>query len=280
MHHPLAPGIEDLITLALAEDLGPGDVTTEATVEPTREGSGTVVAREALVVSGVTVAARVFERVGPDLLIDPMVKDGDLLVAGAPVLRVSGRLAPILSAERLALNFLQRLSGIATRTAHFVDALGEGRTRLLDTRKTTPGLRLLEKAAVRHGGGHNHRIGLFDGVMIKDNHIVAAGGITIAVERARERVGPLTRIEVEVEDLAGLEEAITAGAEMVMLDNMDDARVAEAVEAAGGRVLLEVSGGVTLERLPRLARAGVDYVSIGSIIHGAQAVDLALDLNG
>jgi nicotinate-nucleotide pyrophosphorylase (carboxylating) len=186
----------------------------------------------------------------------------------------------LLAAERTALNFLQRLSGVATATRRCADLLaqGGGRTRLLDTRKTTPGWRMLEKEAVRAGGGRNHRVSLGDGILIKDNHVAACGGVAQAVKRAREQAGALLRIEVEVVDLPGLDQAIAAGADIVLLDNMDDAGVADAVRRAGGRVLLEASGNMTLERLPRIAATGVDFVSMGAITHSAKAVDVSFEL--
>ncbi len=186
----------------------------------------------------------------------------------------------LLAAERTALNFLQRLSGVATATRRCVDALaaGGGRTRLLDTRKTTPGWRMLEKAAVRAGGGKNHRHALGDGILVKDNHVAACGGVAEAVRRARERAGAMLKIEVEVVDLPGLDAAIAAGADIVLLDNMDDAAMAEAVRRAAGRVLLEASGNMTLERLPRVAATGVDFVSMGAITHSARAVDISFEL--
>jgi len=191
-----------------------------------------------------------------------------------------GPVQVLLAAERTALNFLQRLSGVATATRRCVEALARGgaTTRLLDTRKTTPGFRLLEKAAVRAGGGTNHRLSLGDGILIKDNHVAASGGVAEAVRRARARAGALLRIEVEVVDLAGLDAAIAAGADLVLLDNMDDAGIAEAVARASGRVRLEASGNMTLERLPRVAATGVDFVSMGAITHSARAVDLSFEL--
>jgi nicotinate-nucleotide pyrophosphorylase (carboxylating) len=269
-----------LVDLALEEDVGPGDVTTAALVEPEARGRGRIVAREALTVSGLGVAEAVFHRLDPRLGVNPRASDGEAVVAGTTVLELDGHLASILTGERTALNFLQRLSGIATLTRRYVDALAGSKTRLLDTRKTTPGWRALEKAAVRHGGGHNHRFALFDGVLIKDNHIAAVGSIRAAVARARAAAPVLLEIEVEVEDLSGLDAAIDAGADVVLLDNMDDETLRAAVARAAGRVRLEASGGITLERLPRLADIGVDYVSCGAVTHGATAVDLALDLDG
>lgn len=272
------PFLSRLVNLALEEDVGPGDATTLAVVSPEARGAGVIVAKEPLTVSGLEAARAVFARVDPGLEVRVERADGARAEPGEVVLRVEGALGAILTAERTALNFLQRLSGVATQTRRYTEALAGSRTRLLDTRKTTPGWRMLEKAAVRHGGGHNHRIALFDGILIKDNHLQAAGGITEAVRRARAAAHPLLRIEVEVEDLAGLEEALAAGADMVLLDNMDDAALTEAVRLTAGRIPLEASGGITLERLPRIGATGVDFVSSGAVTHSARSVDLSLDL--
>ena len=270
---------ERLIDLALEEDLLLGDATSEATLDAAATGAARFLAKEDLVVAGTAVAVRVFERLGAACRFE--VDDGAHLARGTWFGRAEGPVRALLGAERTALNFLQRLSGVATATRLCVDALaaGGGRTRLLDTRKTTPGWRLLEKAAVRAGGGTNHRVSLGDGVLIKDNHVAACGGVAEAVRRAKERAGAMLRIEVEVVDLPGLEAAIAAGADIVLLDNMDDAGVEAAVKLAGGRVKLEASGNMTLERLPRIAATGVDFVSMGAITHSARAVDISLELS-
>jgi nicotinate-nucleotide pyrophosphorylase (carboxylating) len=224
------------------------------------------------------VAARIFERLGAECRFE--VADGARVGAGRTFGTAAGPVRALLAAERTSLNFLQRLSGVATATRRCVDALaaGGGRTRLLDTRKTTPGWRMLEKAAVRAGGGKNHRFALGDGILVKDNHVAACGGVAEAVRRGRERGGAMLRVEVEVVDLAGLDEAIAAGADIVLLDNMDDAAIAEAVRRAAGRVLLEASGNMTLARLPRVAATNVDFVSMGAITHSAPAVDISFEL--
>ena len=276
----MLPGhAERLLDIALEEDLLLGDATSEATIDATATGAARFLAKEDLVVAGTAVAARVFERLGASCRFE--VEDGDLVAQGTWFGRAEGPVRALLGAERTSLNFLQRLSGVATATRRCVDALaaGGGRTRLLDTRKTTPGWRLLEKAAVRAGGGTNHRVSLGDGVLIKDNHVAACGGVAEAVRRAKERAGAMLRIEVEVVDLPGLEAAIAAGADIVLLDNMDDASVGEAVRLARGRVKLEASGNMTLERLPRIAATGVDFVSMGAITHSARAVDISLELS-
>jgi nicotinate-nucleotide pyrophosphorylase (carboxylating) len=269
---------ERLVELALEEDLVLGDATSEATLDASARGTGRFLAKEDLVVAGTAVALWVFERLGAACRFE--VEDGARVPRGRTFGSADGAVHALLAAERTALNFLQRLSGVATATRRCVDALAAGgaRTRLLDTRKTTPGFRLLEKAAVRAGGGKNHRLALGDGILIKDNHVAACGGVAEAVRRARERAGAMLKIEVEVVDLPGLEAAIAAGADIVLLDNMDDAAIAEAVRRAAGRVLLEASGNMTLERLPRVAATGVDFVSMGAITHSARAVDISFEL--
>lgn len=270
--------VERLVELALEEDLFLGDATSDATLDAQASGEGRFLAKDDLVLAGTAVAERVFERLGASCRFDR--PDGALARKGEWLGSARGPLRALLAAERTALNFLQRLSGVATLTRTCADALarGGGRTRLLDTRKTTPGWRALEKAAVRAGGGGNHRLALGDGVLIKDNHVAACGGVGEAVRRARARASALLRVEAEVTDLAGLEEAIAAGADIVLLDNMDDAALAEAVRLARGRVLLEASGNMTLERLPRVAATGVDFVSMGALTHSARAVDVSFEI--
>ena len=228
--------------------------------------------------AGTAVAARVFERLGATCRFDRA--DGDRVTRGETFGEATGPMRALLAAERTALNFLQRLSGVATGTRRAVDALAAegGRTRLLDTRKTTPGWRRLEKEAVRAGGGVNHRFSLGDGILVKDNHVAACGGVGEAVRRARTRGNAMLRVEVEVVDLPGLEEAVSAGADIVLLDNMDDATMAEAARRARGRVLLEASGNMTLERLPRVAATGVDFVSMGALTHSARAADVSFEI--
>jgi len=275
---PLPAHVERLVELALEEDLLLGDVTSEATIGPDATGEGRFLVKEELVLAGTAVACRVFEKLGAECRFER--EDGARAARGELVGTARGKVRALLAAERTALNFLQRLSGVATATRRCVDALAAGgaRTRLLDTRKTTPGWRLLEKAAVRAGGGKNHRTSLGDGILVKDNHVAAAGGVAEAVRRARLNAGAMLKIEVEVVDLPGLEAAIAAGADIVLLDNMDDASMAEAVRRAAGRVLLEASGNMTLERLPRVAATGVDFVSMGAITHSARAMDVSFEL--
>lgn len=272
--------IDRLIDLALDEDLGTaGDVTSLAVIDANLTGRARFLSKDTLVLAGLDAATRVFRAIDPSVKLTWTRAEGDEVKKGEIFGEVSGSARSLLTAERTALNLLQRLSGVATVTRKAVTALGPGKTRLIDTRKTTPGLRGLEKLAVRAGGGLNHRIGLFDGVLIKDNHIAACGSITQAVKRAKAFVHPLMKVECEVVDLAGLEEAIAAGADLVLLDNMDDAMLAEAVKRANGRVKLEASGNMTLERLPRVAQTGVDYVSMGAVTHSARAVDISLEMD-
>lgn len=272
------PLIDAILVRALEEDLGAGDVTTEACVPADASATAHGVARRELVVCGGPVAARVFALVDPSVRFEIEVGDGTTAAAGTTIWTVSGSARALLMAERVALNLVQRMSGIATATRRHVDALPKGsKTRITDTRKTTPGLRLLERYAVRMGGGHNHRNDLGSAVLIKDNHIVAAGGVRAAIERARARAPHTSKIECEVDSLEQLEEAIAAGADIVLLDNMSTETVEEAVRRTRGRALLEASGGITLERIAELARAGVDAISVGALTHSTPAADVALD---
>jgi nicotinate-nucleotide pyrophosphorylase (carboxylating) len=272
------PDLDRLVALALEEDLGEtgADVTTEAVVDQELMGEAVVIAGKPGVLSGMDAAARVFELVRPACEFHALIGDGTRLEADDQVARITGPLASILTAERTALNFLQRLSGIATVTRRYADALADyPEVRLLDTRKTTPGLRFLERAAVRAGGGHNHRDGLWDAILIKDNHVAAAGGVAAAISRARRARMP---IEVEVDTLEQLREALDAGAEIVLLDNMSAELMRRAVEMTAGRARLEASGGMTLEGAVAAAKAGVDRISVGALTHSAPALDLSLEV--
>ncbi len=268
--------VAKLIAVALEEDVGPGDRTAEACVPAGATGTGLIVAKETLVVSGVSAAARVFRALDPSCELTASKGEGDEAGPGDAVLRVRGSLRAILTGERTALNLLMRLGGVATLTRKYVRALAGTRTRLLDTRKTTPGMRELEKAAVRAGGGFNHRGALFDGILVKDNHAAAAGGVGEAVRRARAAAHPLMKVEAEVSTPEQIEDALKAGADMLLLDNLGDEELRRAVLLVRGRVPLEASGGMTLDRLPRVASTGVDYVSVGALTHSAPAVDLSL----
>ena len=269
----------EAVQRALDEDLqSSGDITSRALITPGVRGKGHIVLREEGVVAGLPLASMVFRLLDNKIGFQNMAGDGERLPAGSEIARVEGPVLTILEGERTALNFLQRLSGIATLTARFVTACSPHGTTVLDTRKTTPGLRALEKYAVRAGGGKNHRLGLYDAILIKDNHIAAVGGVGRAVEVAREAVGEDESIEVEVQRLEDLEEAIQGGADVVMLDNMSVEEVEEAVRTAGGRVKLEVSGGVDLDNVASYAAAGPDFISVGALTHSARALDIALDL--
>jgi len=273
--------VRRLIDLALEEDLGRGDVTTQAVIAPDLTATAHLVARESLVLAGLGLCAAVFRRVDSSVVVTLLAQDGQRVPAGARVATFAGAAASILAAERTALNFVQRLAGTATLARAFVEAVGNSPLRIADTRKTTPGFRLLEKYAVRMGGAVNHRHDLGSGVLIKDNHVAIAGGVAVAIERARGRVPHGLKIEVEVDSLAQLEEALAANADIILLDNFslpDIERAVAKVKTKTPRPLLEVSGGVTLAKISALAQTGVDIVSVGALTHSAPAVDLALDI--
>ena len=274
----ISPHLDRLIDLALEEDLGSGDVTTQALIPPELQGEAQIRAKETLVVAGLQVAARVFGKLDVEINFAAAVDDGQEVAKGTVLVRLTGPVASILTGERVALNFLQRLSGIATFTRQMVAQVGGTTAALMDTRKTTPGWRVLEKYAVRLGGGRNHRLGLYDGVLIKNNHLTAVGSIREAVRLAKAQAHNLLKIEVEVTDLEGLEEALNAGADLILLDNMDDATLRRAVEINRGRALLEASGSMTKERLTKVAATGVNLISMGALTHSAPAVDIHLRL--
>ena len=269
--------LEPLVRAALVEDLGPwGDVTTRAVIPAGTRYAARLNAREAGVVSGMQIAAIAFRLVDPGLEVRRLVADGDPCAPGQTLMEIAGDAASILSGERVALNFAGRLSGIATLTAAYAAAAAPARVTC--TRKTTPGLRLVEKAAVVHGGGSSHRYGLSDAILIKDNHIAAAGGVAPALRAARAAASHMARVEIEVDRLDQLAEVLeTGGADVVLLDNMDDATLAEAVALVGGRLVTEASGNMTLARLPGVAATGVDYISCGALTHSARTLDLGLD---
>lgn len=272
--------LDRLIDLALDEDLSAaGDVTTTALVHGDVRGRGELWAKEAMVLSGMGAFARVFQRFDDTVNVELEAVDGDSTLKLQRVARLDGSLRSLLICERTALNIIQRTSGIATMAARAAEAVKGTALQILDTRKTSPGMRGLSKIAVRDGGCTNHRFGLFDGVLIKDNHIAAVGGsVKEALRRARANAPRLLKIEIEVSSVTQLEDAIVEGADIVMLDNFTDAQIVEAVKKAKGRVALEVSGGITLERLPSLAKMGVDFVSMGALTHSARAMDLSLEL--
>ena len=269
---------ERILDLALAEDLASGDVTSEACIAADARAVAHAVARKPMVACGGSVFARAFSKIDASIAFESHVAEGASVDWGTRLWTVRGSARSILMGERIALNFVQRMSGIATLARSYASALPPGsRTRVTDTRKTTPGLRALERYAVRCGGAHNHRDNLGSAVLIKDNHIAAAGSVAAAIERARERAPHTTKIECEVDSLAQLDEALAAGADIVLLDNMDTTMMKEAVARTKGRALLEASGGITLERITELAEAGVDAISVGALTHSAPAADIGLD---
>lgn len=277
MPEPLDPQVyRDLVRQALAEDLGSGDVTTRAIVAADQAASGVFLARRACVVAGLELAREVFRQIDPLVVFLGVAHDGDICAAGDAIARVNGPAASLVIGERTALNFLQWLSGVATETHRFVDAAA-GRVNVLDTRKTIPTLRAVLKYAVRCGGGINHRMGLYDGVLVKDNHIRLAGGVEEAVRRVRATGTPL-EIEVEAQSLADVDAALAARADVIMLDNLDDDELRAAIARIARRAHVEISGGVTLERLRNIAPLGADDVSVGAITHSAPAADISLEI--
>lgn len=278
------PDIRALIDLALSEDIGTGDITSLATVPADRTATAVMLAKQEGVLSGIDVAREVFRTVDPDVTFESLKENGDVLEDREHIAIVRGNARSILTAERTALNFVQRLSGVASITSEYAAAVAGTTARVVDTRKTTPGMRLLQKRAVIHGGGSNHRFGLADGVLIKDNHLAAIGGptrITDAINAARNTAPHTLKVEVEVTSLDELREALDAGADIVMLDNMDTPTMAEAVairDAHSNHPLLEASGGITLERLPEIAMTGIDLISSGALTHSAPSLDISLDI--
>lgn len=268
--------VDEIIKRALEEDIGNGDITTLATVGKDRQAEGVFIAKEEGVVCGLPVLARVFEILDASIKIKCMVNEGDLIQKGGVIARISGNAQNILTGERVALNFLQRLSGIASRTRIAVQQITGSKAMITDTRKTTPGLRLLEKYAVRIGGGANHRFNLADGILIKDNHISAAGGIRQAVELARKAAPHMLKIEVETENFAQIEEALQSGADIIMLDNMGIEDMRKAVGIIGGKALVEASGNMGDKNLLAVAQTGVDIISIGALTHTIRAMDISL----
>jgi nicotinate-nucleotide pyrophosphorylase (carboxylating) len=270
--------VEPIVRSALAEDIGFGDITTESVVEENQIGKASLVVKEPGVIAGLDVAACAFHLVDPKLTITYLAKDGETIAKGQAVMEVEGSARSILTAERVALNFLQRMSGIATKTARFVEQVRYYNAKITDTRKTTPGLRILEKYAVRVGGGRNHRFGLFDAVLIKDNHIEMAGGVKEAIMAARHHIPHTTKVEIEVETLEQIEEALEVKADIIMLDNMSLEMMREAVERIAGRAIVEASGGVTEENIVDIAKTGVDFISIGALTHSVKSLDISLDI--
>jgi nicotinate-nucleotide pyrophosphorylase (carboxylating) len=272
--------LDDFLRGALREDLGgAGDLTTNAIVTPAETGTADIVARAAGTLSGLASAARVFTLLDPSVRVELFVADGASVTAGTRLAGVSGALRAVLTGERTALNVLGRLCGVATATRRYVDLVAGTRATIVDTRKTTPGMRALEKAAVRDGGGKNHRFGLDDAILIKDNHVAVAGGIVPAIAAARAYAGHLVLVEVEVDSLGQLDEALGAGAQIVLLDNFTPEQLTQAVRRTNGRALLEASGGVNPATVRAIAESGVDLISIGALTHSAVSLDVALDIS-
>lgn len=274
--NPIA--VEELVRMALLEDIGPGDITTEATIPPGLNCTAVIIAKESGVLCGHLVAQATFRVMDPSLVYEVLVEEGSTVTEGQEVARISGNGRNLLTAERVALNFLQRMSGIATTTRKLADSIKYYHARLVETRKTTPGLRLIEKYAVRVGGGLNHRYGLHDAVLIKDNHIAIAGGVRLAVVSARRVASHTCKVEVEVESLEQLQEAIDAGADIILLDNMDLETMKKSVELVAGKAIVEASGGITAHNLEEVARTGVDIISMGALTHSVKALDLSLEI--
>lgn len=268
--------VDAIIRNALAEDIHTGDITTQALQLPPGRISGFLKAKEDMVICGIKVAERVFSLLDEGLTFTPRCADGDFISSGTVIAAMSGDASLLLQGERVALNLMQRMSGIATLTSRYVRAVEGTRVRIVDTRKTTPGLRILEKYAVRIGGGINHRTGLYDGVLIKENHIAAAGGIATAILRARAYIPHTLKIEIETESLQDVKEALSAGADIIMLDNMDVSTMKEAVAIIAGQALVEASGGVNLATVRGIAETGVDIISIGALTHSAPSMDISM----
>jgi len=270
--------VRKLIEEALSEDIGPGDITSEAVIPEEASATAEIIAKQDLVLAGILLIREAFRKLDPWVQFTPLAHDGSTVQSGSIIAQVQGKTRALLAGERVALNLLQHLSGIATHTARFVEVLKGSRAEILDTRKTLPGLRALEKYAVRMGGGRNHRFGLYDGVLIKDNHIAAAGGIIKAMAGVRKKVHPLLKIEVEVKTLDEVREAMAAGATMLLLDNMPPNLMKQAVSIVSGRVLVEASGNVTLDTVKAIGETGVDFISSGSLTHSAPAADISMKI--
>jgi nicotinate-nucleotide pyrophosphorylase (carboxylating) len=273
----MTPEIDRIIEAALKEDIPDGDITSESLIPPESVSRAVFLAKEDGILAGIEVAARVFWKIDPHVVFEKEAEDGEVIEAGSTLARIEGPSISLLKSERTALNFLQRMSGIATLTQRFVNALEGTGTKILDTRKTTPSLRALEKYAVKMGGGTNHRLSLSDMVMIKDNHLKIVGNIPEAVKRARARVGPDRKIEVETTTLEQVKDAVHAGADMIMLDNMSPEKMREVVEWVNGRVPLEASGNVRLSTLKEIAASGVNFISVGGLTHSYRSLDISME---
>ena len=279
--HPTLPPAETwlpLVELALTEDIGPGDATTRAVIDPGREGGAVIEAREPLVVCGLAIAAEVFEQIDPDVSFQPIAHDGDHAQPSDVLAEIHGNLASLMAGERTALNFLMRMCGVATRTRRFVEAVAGTGARIVDTRKTLPGWRSLDKYAAAVGGATNHRVGLFDGILLKDNHIAAAGGLEPAIKAALAAAPDNLRIQVEVESETDAKAAVDAGIDFLLLDNCSPDELAAIVATLGDRALLEASGGITLENVRAVAESGVQRISIGGLTHSVAGADVAMEM--
>jgi nicotinate-nucleotide pyrophosphorylase (carboxylating) len=270
--------IDKIIEQALLEDIGTGDITTEFIIPSNLKAKGIIKTSEEGVVAGLDIACLIFKKLDSEIIFQEKIKDGTKVTRGKVLAEISGSARTILKGERVALNFLQRMSGIATITSKFCQEVKDLPIRIVDTRKTTPGLRILEKYAVRMGGGYNHRFGLYDAVLIKDNHIAAAGGIKSAVNSVRKQISHTVNIEVEVENLSQLQEALEMKVDIIMLDNMNLETVKEAVKIVKGEVLIEASGGITLEKVRKIAQTGVDLISVGALTHSVKSLDINMEI--
>ncbi len=270
--------INKIIEQALLEDIGTGDITSESIVPSNLKAKGVIKTSEKGVVAGLNITSLVFKKLDSEIIFQEKIKDGTKVARGKVLAEITGSARTILKGERVALNFLQRMSGIATITSKFCQEVEDFPVRIVDTRKTTPGLRILEKYAVSMGGGHNHRFGLYDAVLIKDNHITVAGGIRPAVDSVRKQISHTVKIEIEVENLSQLQDALRVKADIIMLDNMDLDTMEEAVKIAKGRALIEASGGITLEKVRKIAQTGVDLISIGSLTHSVKSLDISMEI--
>jgi nicotinate-nucleotide pyrophosphorylase (carboxylating) len=270
--------INKIIEQALLEDIGTGDITSESIVPSNLKAKGIIKTSEEGVVAGLNITSLVFKKLDSEIIFQEKIKDGTKVARGKVLAEITGSARTILKGERVALNFLQRMSGIATITSKFCQEVEDFPVRIVDTRKTTPGLRILEKYAVSMGGGHNHRFGLYDAVLIKDNHITVAGGIRPAVDSVRKQISHTVKIEVEVENLSQLQDALKVKADIIMLDNMDLDTMEEAVKIAKGKALIEASGGITLGKVRKIAQTGVDLISIGSLTHSVKSLDISMEI--
>lgn len=268
--------INKIIEMALEEDIQTGDITTNSIIGEAQNATAFMVAKESGIIAGLPISEKVFKKLDPNLIWKPLVSEGNKVKNGEVIVKISGKYRALLTAERTALNFLQRMSGVATQTNTFVNEIGESKTKILDTRKTIPGHRILDKYAVKIGGGENHRFGLYDLVMIKDNHIKIAGSITNAVDQVKEKLNKKYKIEVEVTNISEVKEALNCDVDIIMLDNMTDEMMSEAVSLIGTKAKTEASGNMTLERLKKTSEIGVDFISIGMLTHSVKALDISM----